>query len=59
MDEPVRDIWVTTLHRCGKVEQAIRTLTATNRHTSEQHVELGASRCNLDNSDLLKISAMV
>ena len=56
MDEPVRNLWVTTLHRCEEVEQAMRTVTATHRHTSEQHVELGASRCNRDNSDLLKIS---
>ena len=44
MDEPVRNLWVTTLHGCGEVEQAMRTVTATNRHTSEQYVELGASR---------------
>ena len=55
MIESVRNLWVATLHSCGEIEQTIRTVTETNRQTSEQHVELGVSRCRRDHADLMKV----
>ena len=55
MDEGVRDLWVTSLHYCGEIEQAMRNVTKTSRESSEQHVELGSSRCQRDFSDLKKM----
>ena len=53
MNELVRDLWVSTLHCCRKVEQAMCNLT--KRESSEQHVELGSSRCSRDFDDLKKM----
>ena len=44
-------MWVATLHACGEVEQMMRIATKTIRQTSEQHVELGHSRCRRDFDD--------
>ena len=55
MNESVRNLWVATLHSCGEIEQTMRTVTETNRQTSEQHVELGVSRSRRDHADLMKV----
>lgn len=55
MNESVRDLWVSTLHCCGEVEQAMHDVTKTSRESSEQHVELGSSRSSRDFEDLKKV----
>ena len=42
--ESVRSMWVNTMHRCAEIHNAMTTLTGSLHRTSEQHVELGASR---------------
>ena len=59
----VRDLWVSTLHSCGEVEQSMREITATARLSIEQHAELGSSHCNIQqihgfNSSIPSISRM-
>ena len=53
MSESVRNLWVSTLHSCGSVDQAMRQITNTARQSSEQHVELGVSRRNKDYRDFM------
>ena len=48
MNEAVRNLWIGTLHSCSEVGKAMRNVTVTKKQTSEQHVELGTSRCNRD-----------
>ena len=55
MIQSVRDLWVSTLHSCGEVEQSMREITATARLSIEQHVELGSSHCNRDFDDRTKV----
>ena len=52
--ESVRLLWVKTMHRSAEVHNAMITLTGHSHRTSEQHVELGASRIRRDNADLQK-----
>lgn len=55
MNELVRDLWVSTLHCCRKVEQAMCNLTKTLRESSEHHVELWSFRCSRDFDGLKKM----
>ena len=55
MNELVTNFWALTLHCCGEVEQAMRDVTKTFGEISEQHVELGSSRCSRDFDDLRKM----
>ena len=55
ISESTHTLWVTALHKCGEVEQAMRTVTKTTRESSEQHVELGRSRRHRDYNDLMKM----
>ena len=55
MIQSVRDLWVSTLHSYGVVEQSMREITGTPRLSSEQHVEFGSTRCNRDFDNLTKV----
>ena len=55
MSPSVRALWVHSMHSCGSIHN---DMTATTQHyhkSSEQHEELGKSRCQLDFDDLQKI----
>ena len=54
----VRYLWVSTLHSCGEVEQSMCKFIGTARLSSEQHIELGSSRCNRDFDDLKKVYSL-
>ena len=53
--ESVRLIWLKTMHRCAEIHNSISSLTKLLHVSSEQHVELGASRKRRDTFDLQKI----
>ena len=43
------------MHKCAGIHEAITMMTDVKTEASEQHIELGRSRCNHDFQDLLKI----
>ena len=51
----VRTMWICSSHRCAGIHEAMTNLTGIKHRTSEQHVELGASRQLRDTADLKKI----
>ncbi len=53
--ESVRLQWIYTMHKCAGIHDAMTTLTDVKTTGSEQHIELGKSRCKCDFQDLLKI----
>ena len=53
--ETVRLQWIYSLHKCAGVHDAMTTITHLKHKTSEQHVELGASRSKRDFDDVRKI----
>ena len=53
--ESVRLIWLKIMHRCAEIHNSMSSLTKLLHVSSEQHVELGASRKRRDNIDLQKI----
>ena len=53
--ESVRQLWVSSMHRCASVHDSMGNLTGQHHKTSEQHIELGTSRIKRDNSDLQKL----
>lgn len=55
MTESVRHQWVYSMHHCAAVQEAMSSLTNRPHHTSEQHVELGKSRSELDTKDFEKV----
>ena len=55
MTDSVRHQWVHSMHRCASVHNAMTILTELGTHTSEQHAELGSSRCQRDNEDMTKV----
>lgn len=55
MSESVRDLWVSSMHRCSSVYDAMGDLTEHRHQTSEQHVELRESRLKRDNDDCNKL----
>ena len=56
MSDSVRTLWTSTLHHCAAVHQTLSSVTNTIQKSSEQHVEIGTTRCNRDNADLQKLS---
>ena len=55
MTESVRHQWVHSMHRCASVHSAMTTLTDLSTNTSDQHAELGVSRCKRDAQDIEKL----
>lgn len=53
--ESVRQQWIYSMHNCASVHLAMTTLTGIQNITSEQHVELGKSRCERDDKDCERI----
>ncbi len=53
--ESVRLQWIYTMHKCAGIHDAMTTVTDVKTTGSEQHIELGKSRCKCDFQDLLKI----
>jgi hypothetical protein len=53
--ESVRLLWVSSMHRCAGLHNAMSNLTGQKHRTSEQHIELGATRVGRDNTDLEKL----
>ena len=43
------------MHKCREVHEAMTDVTGLVHRTSDQHVELGSTRCNRDVEDLNKI----
>ena len=50
--ETVRLLWVYSMHTCAEVHEAMTDVTGLIHRTSDQHVELGSTRCNRDAGDL-------
>ena len=50
--ETVRLLWVYSMHKCAEVQKAMTDITGLVHRTSDQHVELGNTRCNRDVGDL-------
>ena len=55
LTDSVRHQWIYSMHKCAGIHDAMTTMTKLKSSTSEQHVDLGASRCNRDFKDLKKI----
>ena len=53
--ESVRLQWICSMHKCAGIHDAMTTATKLKHRTSEQHIELGASRSKRDYGDLRKI----
>ena len=53
--ESVRLQWILSMHKCAGIHEAMTTMTDMKTKASEQHIELGRSRCERDFQDLLKI----
>ena len=53
--ESVRLQWIFSMHKCAEIHEAMTTTTNMKTKASEQHIELGKSRCKRDFEDLLKI----
>ena len=47
------------MHKCAGVHDAMTTMTKLKSTTSEQHVDLGVSRCKRDYQDLKKIQLTI
>ena len=56
MTEHVRLLWVSSMHRCSEIHEAMTSLTNLYHLTSNQHVEMGKSRIGRDIQDLVKVS---
>ena len=52
ISESVRLVWLGSMHRRASVHDAMSSLTTVNRVSSEQHVELGATRKQRDQKDM-------
>ena len=52
MTDSVRTLWIYSMHRCAAVHNAMTSITGLSHRTSEQHVEIGSSRCHRDEQDL-------
>ena len=53
VEEFVRHLWVSSMHRCAGIHEAMGSLT--NQKQSEQHTELGKNRILRDNKDLEEV----
>ena len=47
--ESVRTLWISSMHRCAEVHNAMCNLTGLHHASSDQHVELTTSRRQRDN----------
>ena len=54
VDESVRSVWLSTMHECANVHQAMFSMTG-SQSGNQEHVELGATRVDRDRRDLDKI----
>jgi len=52
MSENVILPWIHTMYTCTQIHIAMTELTGNHHKTSNQHVELGATRIKRDNDDL-------
>ena len=52
--ESVRLQWTYSMHKCTGIHDAMTTMTNLKNKASEQHIELGSSRCKCDFQDLVK-----
>ncbi len=48
MTDTVRLLWVYNIHKCAEMHEAMTDVTGLVQKPSEQHVELGTTRCNRD-----------
>ena len=55
MTETVHLQWIYSMHKCARVHDAMTAITNLKHNTSDQHVELGISRCKRDFKDLCSI----
>ena len=55
MTETVRLQWIYSMHKCVGVHDAMIIITSLKHNTSDQHVELGISRCKCNFEDLCSI----
>ncbi|CAM1308181.1 Uncharacterised protein at_DN2294 [Pycnogonum litorale] len=55
--ESVRTTWINSMHRCTAIHNSMSTLTNVIHRTSEQHVDLTASRRQRDMADMEKLDA--
>ena len=54
MTESVRHMWVLSLNYSAAIHDAMTELTGVSTKTSEQHVDIGTTRCTRDNEDFMK-----
>ena len=50
--ESVRNLWISSMHRCTGIHNTMGNLTHQLHRTSEQHIELSSSRLRRDNVDI-------
>ena len=55
MTETIRLQWIYSMHECAGIHNALTTLTGLQHKTSEQHIELGASRSTRNCEDVSKV----
>ena len=53
--ESVRLQWIYSMRKCAGIYDAMTTMMNLKNKASEQHIELGNSRCKHDFQDLVKI----
>ena len=56
MTESVRHMWLLSLNYSAAIHDATTELLGVKTRTSEQHVDMGASRCKRDSEDRLKFT---
>ena len=52
MSETTRNLWVSTLHKCGAIHESMSKLTKHHFESSEQHYEFGQSQPKIDTKDV-------
>lgn len=55
MTDSVITTWIHSMHACASIHNAMTDLTNNHHKTSQQHVDLGASRLKRDMTDLGKL----
>ena len=55
MTDLVITIWIHSMHACASIHNVMTELTHNQHKTSEQHVDLGASRLKRGKADLAKL----
>ena len=56
MSEETRLLWIHSMHQCASIHNEMTMVTGKKHSTSDQHVEIGASRATRDFKDLMKIT---